>query len=162
MTEQDPPRGGDDEDGRDLQPEVDRGQAGAASDPTTRRAVVGAVFGASLVWAPDALAKAHKGSGKHGWTEKQIRAIVHDELRSHGLLKGPKRGLPGPQGIAGSIGQPGSAGPTGPTGSIGLGPTGPTGPSGSLGPTGVVGPTGPVGPQGMAGPQGPTTGPQGI
>jgi hypothetical protein len=165
MTEQDPPSGEPREDARDLQPEVDPGQAGAASEPTSRRAVVGAVFGASLLWAPDALATAHKGSGRDDWTEKQIRAIVRDELRSHGLLHGPKRGPRGPQGTAGTTGQPGSAGPTGSGGPTGpTGPTGSTGSTGPFGPTGGLGPTGPTGPAGLSGPQGPLgpQGPQGL
>ena len=63
-------------------------------EPTSRRAIVGAAFGASLIWAPEALAKA---SDKRGGevTERQVRAIVRDELHRLGLLKRSKMGRPG-------------------------------------------------------------------
>jgi hypothetical protein len=149
---------------RDPQPSDEAEQ----SPPTSRRAIVGAAFGASLVWAPDALAKAGQSLHSGDLTEKQVRAIVRDEIRSLGLLKRPKRGPEGPRGHTGPAG---GTGPVGPTGVVG--PTGPTGPPGTAantgptGPTGVPGldgPTGPTGPAGVLGPTGVTgsTGPTGV
>jgi hypothetical protein len=145
--------------------------------------VVGAALGASLVWAPNALAKARQTVRYDlggDITSKEVRHIVHEELaglhllpedvrhlverlihrelRRHGLLHGPK---PGPTGPAGPTGPGGGSGPTGAAGAAGrTGPTGPTG-KGPTGPTGVAGATGPTGPAGPTGPIGGITGPQG-
>jgi hypothetical protein len=135
--------------------------------PTSRRAVMGAAFGASLVWAPDALAKAskHHHSPLTKAQEAQVKQIVHDDLAKLGLLHAPKEGPTGPAGPTGAA----AAGPTGPTGPGGVGPTGPeeTGPTGPDGPTGSGGTTGPTGAVGPTGPTGPgidigPTGPTGI
>lgn len=132
--------------------------------PTSRRAVVGAAFGASLVWTPDALAKAskHHHSPLTKAQQAQVKQIVHDELAKLRLLHGPGKG---PTGAAGPTG-PAEAGPTGATGPGGVGPTGPdeTGPTGPDGPTGADGTTGPTGAAGSTGPTGPAIdlGPTGI
>jgi hypothetical protein len=130
--------------------------------PTTRRAVVGAAFGASLVWAPDALAKAskHHHSALTKAQQAEVKQIVQNELAKHGLLHGPKEGPTGPAGPTGPDGVgptgPDETGPTGPTGPDETGPTGPTGSQGTTGPTGAAGPTGPTGPGLDIGPTGAT------
>jgi hypothetical protein len=86
---------------------------------TSRRAVIGAAFGASLVWAPKALAKTASTAPFSHAQEAEIRALIHDELAKLDLLHGPGRGPTGPTGPKG----PGSTGPTGRTG-----PPGATGP----------------------------------
>jgi hypothetical protein len=137
---------------------------------TSRRAVVGAALGASLAFAPDAVAKT-TGSIRHKSGDSELRhvvreelanlhllptdvrklihAVVHEELKKYGLLKGPEHGATGPSGATGGHG---------PQGLAGLGPQGSAGPQG-LGPQG---PQGSGGPQGQQGPQGPATGIQGV
>ena len=169
-----------------VSPRADEAQqpTSGKSSPTSRRALVGAAFGASLVWAPEALAKAHRVvQTPQDWTRGQIEDIVHDELarlgllprdvrrlihnelREHHLLHGPHSGPTGPAGRPGPTGAQGIAGGTGPTGSGGMGTAGPTGAAGSIGPTGPTGPSaigatgalvGPTGPAGATGPDGPT------
>jgi hypothetical protein len=122
----------------------------------SRRAIVGAAFGASLVWAPDAVAKASKhkkhttGSGLSNLQRAEVKEIIHNELAALGLTHGPGTGATGPKGATGPSGAQGSTGSIGPTGPSGVGPTGPTGPgtgaTGPAGPTGSIGPTGPTGP----------------
>jgi hypothetical protein len=111
--------------------------AGACADPpeqriTSRRAIMGAALGASLLWAPDAVANVAGAMHKPALTDAQVKEVnelIHDALAKHGLLHGPKIGPTGPTG-------PSATGPTGPVGPTG--PTGPTGPSGSpTGPTGI-------------------------
>jgi hypothetical protein len=136
----------------------------AAADPdiASRRAIVGAALGASLVWAPDALGKARAAVAGGDITEADVRAIVRDEIRRLGLLKLPRHGPTGPRGPIGHTGHTGAtggAGSIGPTGTLGpTGTAGPTGPAGatSSGPTGPPGVTGPTGPTGPVGPTGPT------
>lgn len=128
-------------------------------DVTSRRAVVGAALGASLAFAPDAVAKT-AGSIRHESGDSELRqvvrdelanlhllptdirklihALIHEELHKYGLLKGPGHGATGPSGATGGVG--------------GVGPQG----SAGLGPQGLGGPTGPQGPQG------PPTGIQGL
>jgi hypothetical protein len=138
--------------------------------PATRRAVVGAAFGASLVWAPDALAKAskHHHSALTKAQQAEVKQIVQSELAKHGLLHGPKEGPTGPAGPTGPGGVgptgPDETGPTGPAGPDETGPTGPTGPdeSGPTGPTGSQGTTGPTGAAGPTGATGPGLGATGI
>lgn len=129
-------------------------EAAAEHKFASRRAVVGAAFGASLVWAPEALAKTAKPKKKAATLSNvqraEVKEIIHKELAALGLLNGPGKGATGSAGAPGSTGAagptgPAEVGPTGPTGPLG-GPTGPTGSSGSIGPTGAIGPTGPTGP----------------
>ena len=168
-----------------IEPAGDGDHAGdPATEPdkphtTSRRAVVGAAVGASLVWAPDALGKVKASiATEHDLTDAQIRKIVHEELARLGLLPkdvraliakelrhnvrtGPTgpRGSAGPTGPTGQTGVPGQTGAPGQTGSTG--PTGAGGGAGTAGPTGARGPTGPAGVTGAAGPTGPV-GPTGI
>ena len=142
------------------------GAAPAAGEPDrkSRRAIVGAVFGASLVWGPEALAKAGSALGDQDVTERQVRAIVHQELRRAGLRTGPRVGPTGPRGELGKTGPTGGLGEPGFTGQAGgLGVTGAAGVSGPTGPAGPDGVTGAVGPTGSAGATGGTsTGPAGV
>jgi hypothetical protein len=109
--------------------------------------VVGAALGASLVWAPEALAKSQTVKS-HKLTTADVRTIIQEELESFNLLGGPQTGRAGP------AGGPGPTGVAGPTGASGVGPTGPSG-VGPTGASGAIGPTGPVGPAGPTGSTGP-------
>ncbi len=153
-------------------------------EPVSRRYLLGAAFGGSLIWAPSALAKAHAAEAPDldislPQLQRIIRSEVHAELSHLGLLKGNhrgatgRRGATGAQGTAGQGGAAGAQGSAGQQGATGLmgsggatgaaGPTGAAGatgdgPTGALGPTGAAGPTGagPTGPNGLIGPTGPT------
>jgi hypothetical protein len=141
--EDDPPRA----------PDRDRDLAEPAGSGATasRRAIVAAAFGASLIWPSNALASTHHRGTDRDVTEADVRRIVRDELRKLGLLKGPGRGPVGPTGAPGQIA---ATGPTGPSGATG--PTGPIGPTGfappGLGLTGLSGLTGAFAPTGATGP----------
>jgi len=152
-------------------------------EPVSRRYLLGAAFGGSLIWAPSALAKAHTAEAPDldislPQLQRIIRSEVHAELSHLGLLKGNHRGATGRRGATGTsgatgaqgsagqggaAGAQGSAGQQGATGLMGsggstgaAGAAGPTGAAGATGdgPTGAFGPTGAAGPTGVAGPTG--------